>query len=341
VKRVRFPIAVPVLALALPAAAAPYVAYVGNVSVHSDSAQAKVMTVDLATQRTVNVSTGLASARAPAWLPDGRRLAFEAIADGFCDVFVCDADGKDRRNLTARSDVWDGSPSAVDAEQVAFLSGLDRSDVWIAELDSGRLRQVTRRPLFRKAPVASPRGDVLAVVAAEALAGAADIHLVPTAGGEPVNLTRGPARYSRPAFSPDGKTLVVSFDGRDIGGASRGVAALPVEGGEPVLLARDGYPLAPLCFSPDGTRIAYTSAATYHTTWVRIMQRDGTPNERIEADRAHIIGWPSFTPDGTALVHQGVYAALYTIRLLDLDTGENTILSPEGEAGVTPVCSPR
>lgn len=324
-----------------PAWPAPYVAYVGNVPVHSDSAHAKVMVVDVADGTAVNVSEGLASARAPAWSPDGELLAFEAIENGFCDVFVCKPDGGDRRNVTSSLEVWNGSPCLVDGQRVAFLSGPDRTDVWLTDLVTGETRQLTREPLFNKPPVPAPDGAVLAVVGSAKLGGPGDIYLVTVDGGETTNLTQAPARYSTPAFSPDGKTLAFSFDGRDIGGARRGVARMPVAGGAPELLAQDGYPLGPLCFSADGARIAYTSAATYHSTWVRVMQADGRDNSPINPSPAHIIGWPSFTPDGKGLAYQGVHAAKYTVRLLDLETGKNRALSPDNESGVTPVCPSR
>lgn len=326
---------------ARPDRSGPRVAYVGNVRSHSDLANTSVMVVGLAGGKAVNASEGLASARAPAWSLGGERLAFEAVGDGQCDVFVCRPDGSGRRNVTASPDAWNGNPCFVDTARIAFLTGPDRTTVWLVDLGTGDAKQLSTSPLFHKGPVASPDQSTLAVVGSAKLAGPGDIFLVPVGGGATVNLTRAPALYSEPAFSPDGRTIVFSFDGREIGGASRGVASLPVTGGEPVLLARDGYALGRLCFSPDGARIAYTSATTYHSTWVRMMRRDGSDSSALSSARAHIIAWPSFTPDGKGLVYQGVYAARYTIRFLDLATGKIRTISPSGGTGVTPVCSPR
>jgi len=321
--------------------AAPYVAYVGNVPVHSDSAHAKVMVVDLADNSVRNVSEGLASARKPAWSPDGSLLAFEAIEEGMRDVFVCRPDGSDPRNITGSPSAWDGSPCFVGADRVAYLSGPDRTDVWLADVATGGKRKLSSVPLFHGKLVASPDGTALAVFGSEKLSGPGDIYLIPVDGGEATNLTNAPAIYSTPAFSPDGGTIAFCFDGREIGGATRGLATMPVAGGDPILLASDGYPLAPLCFSPDGARVAYTSASTYHSTWVRLIAADGGEPESIKPSSAHIIAWPSFTPDGKGLAYQGVYAARYTVRLINLETGENRTLTPDGETGVTPVCSPR
>jgi TolB protein len=36
----------------------------------------------------------------PAWSPDGRRIAFMTLMDGVPDVYVMNADGSAKRNLT-------------------------------------------------------------------------------------------------------------------------------------------------------------------------------------------------------------------------------------------------
>jgi Tol biopolymer transport system component len=170
----------------------------------------------------------------------------------------------------------------------------------------------------------------------EKLAGPGRIDLIDLGGGVR-SLMAAPALYSRPCFSPDGSQVAFCFDGCEIGGATRGLALVPVEGGPPKLLADDGYPLAPVSFSPDGTRMAYTSSDAYHSTWVSLVNADGSDRQRLNVGEAHIIGWPSFAPDGQSLAFQGVYAARYTVRIMDLRTGEVRTITPAGETGVNPV----
>jgi len=321
--------------------AAPYVAYVGGVPVHSPSPTAKILVFDVATGATANVSEGLWSARAPAWSPDGTRLAFEAIEQGLNDLFVCAPDGSGRANVTQTPDRWETAPVFAGDDRLVYLEGPDRTHLWLANLPSGERSKLTTSPAFHGPPVASPGGTRVAVVAGEKLAGAGDILVIDLTDGSVRNLTEAPALYSPPAFSPDGTGLAFCFDGREIGGATRGLAVMPAVGGEPKLLATDGYPLAPVSFSPDGTQIAYTSSDAYHNTWVTLIHADGSGKQRLDVSPAHIIGWPSFSPDGKLLACQAVYAARYTIRLVELSTGEARIITPEGETGVNPVFSPR
>jgi Tol biopolymer transport system component len=332
-----------VLALGVPGAvrAAPYVAYVGNVPVHTASPEAKVMVVDVATGAAVNVSQGLSSARSPAWAPDGSRLAFEAIENGLCDIFVCRPNGSERVNVTATPEAWEASPAFVGPGRLAYLEGPDRTDLVLLDLTTREKRTLSEAPRFYTGPVPSPDGRFLAVVGAAKLGGPGDLYLIATDGSGTRNLTRAPALYSPPTFTPDGTRILVAFDGRNLGGTSRGVAALPVAGGKPTLVAKEGYPLAPVSVSADGTRLAYASSSGYHTTWVRVAQIDGRDDKALEAAQFHIIGWPSLAPDGGSVAFQGVYAATYTIHLHDLAAGKTRRLSPEGETGVCPVFSPR
>ncbi|MBM3474991.1 MAG: hypothetical protein FJX75_17150 [Armatimonadetes bacterium] len=332
----RWPVAV-LLLLAGRLSAAPFIAYIGNVPVHSPSPSANMVVYDLATGATANVSEGLWSARSPAWSPDGKVLAFEAIEQGLNDIFVC---SPQRTNVTQTPDVWESSPALIDANRLVYLAGPDRSDLWLLDLGTGARTKLTEKPAFHGRPVVSPDGKLIAIVAAERLAGPGDILLIDVGSGKVTNLTQAAALYSPPAFSPDGQTIAFCFDGRDIGGAARGLAVMPVAGGEPKLLADDGYPLAPVSFSPDGTRIAYTSAEAYHNTWVTLIDADGSGKQRLDVSPAHIIGWPSFSPDGKSLAFQAVYAARYTVRLVDLASGETKLVTPEGKTGVNPVFSP-
>jgi Tol biopolymer transport system component len=317
------------------------VAYIGNVPVHSPSPEAKSEVVDAATGAAVNVSQGLHSARSPAWSPSGARLAFEAVETLLSDIFVCAPDGKGRENVAATPDAWESAPAFVDEDRLAYLAGPDATEVFVLDLRTRVKVKVSDRARFHQRAVASPDGKLLAVVGAEKLAGPGDLFLYRTDGSGAVNLTSAPAVYSVPCLTPDGVKLVFCFDGREIGGVRRGVASVPVAGGAPTLLARDGYPLAPLSISPDGSLIAYTSSDCYHSTWVNLMRADGSENRRLTAAPSHIIGWPSFSPDGQSLAYQSVYAARYTVHLVDLKTGRDRMLTPEGGTGVNPVFSPR
>ena len=49
---------------------------------------------------------------APAWSPDGRRIAFESNLDGDMEIFVMNADGSNVRQITHNT-LWDEGPGVV------------------------------------------------------------------------------------------------------------------------------------------------------------------------------------------------------------------------------------
>jgi Tol biopolymer transport system component len=299
------------------------------------------MVADLAGGAPVEVSAGLPAAREPAWAPDGSRLVFEALNEGANDLFLCRPDGSERTNLTRTEPAWEASACFCGPERLACLVGTDRTELWTVGTGTGERTRLALPPAFHARPVASPDGRLLAVVAAERLAGPGQVLLVPVDGGSPRTLLAAAALYSVPAFTPDGQGIVVAFDGAEIGGTRRGLARVPLDGGVPLLLADDGYPLAAVSVAAGGRTVAYTSARAYHDTWVSLVGMDGSDRRRIAASGFHIVGWPGFTPDGQGLVFEGVYAARYTVNLLHLASGKVTPLTPEGDSGAHPVVSPR
>jgi Tol biopolymer transport system component len=61
----------------------------------------------------------------PAWSPDGRKIAFRSTRNGNRDIYVMNADGSGKRNLT-RNAASDSRPSwSPDGRKIAFVSNRD------------------------------------------------------------------------------------------------------------------------------------------------------------------------------------------------------------------------
>ncbi len=99
---------------------------------------------------------GLA-AQQPNWSPDGRRLAFMANLDRGEDseIYVADADGRNRRALTDNEHVEFAPAFSPDGTQVSYTScrggdaanPLGNCDVYVIDPVSGRGRALTGSPL--------------------------------------------------------------------------------------------------------------------------------------------------------------------------------------------------
>ena len=85
---------------------------------------------------------------APAWSPDGRKLAFVSDRDGNSEVYVMNANGSGQRNLT-RNPAFDADPAwSPDGRKIAFVSNRDGSyGVYVMNADgSGQRRLAQHSP---------------------------------------------------------------------------------------------------------------------------------------------------------------------------------------------------
>jgi dipeptidyl aminopeptidase/acylaminoacyl peptidase len=109
-------------------------------------------------------------------------------------------------------------------------------------------------------PVVSPDGRSVVYTVTqydvEADRGQTQIWLVPTAGGEPHQLTHDDASASSPAWSPDGRTIAFVSSRNEDG---RQIWLMPAAGGEARQLTRvEGGASGPV-WAPDGSLIAFAS----------------------------------------------------------------------------------
>jgi Tol biopolymer transport system component len=81
--------------------------------------------------------------RSPAISPDGTQVAFTSARVGRAAIWVCDADGRNERQLTR---MGGGAPRwSPDGLQIAFDAVVDGSeDIYVAAVPEGRTRRVTR-----------------------------------------------------------------------------------------------------------------------------------------------------------------------------------------------------
>ncbi len=174
-----------------------------------------------------------AAAFDPAVSADGKKLAYASDQSGNVDIWVRPLDSGEERRLTSDPSV-DASPDfSPDSTQVLFRSDRNGGGVYVVPFAGGVERLIA--PLG-KSPKFSPDGRWIAYWAGEEQHFEGKIFIVPSTGGNAVQVGLDLADAKWPVWSSDGKALLVygsrepPHDGGIISGPTD-VFLVPISGG--------------------------------------------------------------------------------------------------------------
>jgi Tol biopolymer transport system component len=253
---------------------------------------------------------------APAWSPDGEKLAFERrvgpLAKGQCacdiDVFVMNADGSGQQNLT-RNPVYDYRPVwSPDGQKLAF--GRYR-DVWVMNADGSDQRRLTPNPQGDDWPVWSPDGQQIVFTSFRSFNW--DVWVMNADGSGHRNLTRNRAQDYFPTWSPDGSKIafVRTRNSSRFHGHPFELWVMNADGSGQRRLTRDAWhvrgPLSALLddhkhsmraprWSPNSRKLLFVSRRNGNPE-VYVVDADGGGQRRLTRDPAED-SEPAWSPDG-------------------------------------------
>lgn len=195
----------------------------------ADGTENDIYVLELTNGEIVNITEGSPVWDAfPSWSPIENVIAFVSDRSGdgksLDDVWTMNADGSNLVNLTNNGENWeDDYPSwSPDGSLIAFfrssIFGADEggpAGLWVMDADGGNQRLVTAIDGFRASDAAkwSPDGSYLAYPFK--LGEVEEVWVVPSKGGEPVNVSNLPGRKGSISWSPDSNALIFTNNNDD------------------------------------------------------------------------------------------------------------------------------
>ena len=234
------------------------------------------------------------------WTPDGRIL-FASNESSTIDLWIMNADGTQRKQLTSNAGKNIGPVVSADGRYVVFTS--TRSGVaaiWRMNIDGGNPLQLSHGQ-GEWLPTISP--DSKWVLYSTLGTAKPTVWKVSVDGGNAVELTSKVS--TSPMVSPDGKFVAYLYpDSPDVFAPTNRIAIIPFEGGEPIktfsfLAGSRVQTLAQ--WSADGKAILYT-VTNNNATNIWSQPVDGSPAKQITDFKDSLMNGLSWSTDGKNLV---------------------------------------
>lgn len=232
-----------------------------------------------------------------AWTPDGR-IVYHSKESGNEDIWIMNADGTGKRQLTVDPGVDERPFVSVDGRHMVFASDRAGSfNIWRRDLANGNEERLTSGPKDG-GPVISPDGKW--VIYAASTNAAPSLWKVSIDGGEAVQVTTLPS--TDPSISPDGTLVAVRYRNDP-----------NTEGHLAVLRLADGVLLEEFESAGDDGMMArgiqWTTAGITYTKvhrgvsniWIQSPD-GGSPRQVTHFDSGRFVQY-SWTADGARLVY--------------------------------------
>jgi Tol biopolymer transport system component len=247
---------------------------------------------------------------APAWSPDGARIAFVSDRDGHRDVWVMDPAGNNAANLThASTGLYDLPAWSPDGTHIAYARSTGVAEVWSMGSDGSGQTQLTPDLSTNTHPSWSPSGGYLVFQSDRggSLNVVFDLYVMAADGTGALNLTPNNSGWDvDPALSPDGRRIAFARGGASALGGNLEIWVMNSDGSGATQLTGNGRRNHSPAWSHDSSALAFVSDTSARTSDLYVMWANGSGLTRVTSDPS-LNTAPSWRPASGAAADAGSY----------------------------------
>ncbi len=224
------------------------------------------------------------------------KIAFASNGSGNYDVYLANADGSSRVQLTSNA-ADDVDPAfSPDGMKIAFISRRDGNfEIYVMNTDGSNQIRLTDTPEDEFDPAWSPGGAKIAY--SRESEDDLDVFTMNANGTSQTNLTNNSADDAFPTWSPDSAKLAFTSDRS----GNADIFVMNADGSNSVNIssnaANDDFP----AWSPSGRSIAFSSDRSGNFD-IFVMNADGNGQVALTTDPAEET-FPAWSPDSSSLVY--------------------------------------
>jgi dipeptidyl aminopeptidase/acylaminoacyl peptidase len=166
----------------------------------------------------------------PQYSPDGQKISFGSYRSGYQEVWICNSDGSNPKQLTFfENPITTGGRWSPDGRQIAFISTKEGNyDIYVVSSTGGFPQRLTTETSDELPPSWSRDGRW--IYFSSNRTGRKELYKIPAQGGHVVQLTTNGGTEA--LESTDGQFIY--FTKGEVGVGPPGIWRIPIDGGEEI-----------------------------------------------------------------------------------------------------------